>query len=106
MNALFTIVSRFGTTRERLILHAVERELLRLRAEQLGTRRKPTDKQHTDWLERTFEAFVEAEGWTCGGGDVSPPHGRRRHRKRRRSFARSTPTPDPSVNVRTGSGTS
>ena len=61
------IAERFGTPDEDEFLPAFEEALA---AHRPG--RRATKKQRAAWLELTFEAFVEAEGWNCGGGDVEP----------------------------------
>lgn len=65
--ALFQLLEHTAGTTERHIIKALKKALL---AERPGTGRKPTAKQRKDWIECTFEAFVEDEGWKCGGGDV------------------------------------
>ena len=67
--ALLAIIDASGTQADSEVLAAFEQALLALRP--ATSRRKPTTRQRNDWIEHTFEAFVEAERWTCAGGDVA-----------------------------------
>ena len=64
---LRSVLHRCGTRAEIQILDAFEQALL---AERPG-RPSRSKRMREEWFERTFEAFIDAEGWSRAGGDVT-----------------------------------
>ena len=64
---LRSVLRRSATRAEARLLDAFEQALL---AQRPG-RTTRSERIREEWFERTFEAFVDAEGWSCGGGDVA-----------------------------------
>ena len=64
---LRSVLRRSATRAEIRLLDAFEQALL---AQRPG-RATRSERIREEWIERTFEAFIDAEGWSCGGGDVA-----------------------------------
>ena len=64
---LRSVLRRTGTRREIELLDAFEEALLAERPR--GATR--SERMRGEWFERTFEAFIETEGWSRAGGDVT-----------------------------------
>ena len=68
--ALVHVIEDGGIGHEMQTVYELTERLAALRSEQIASRRRATAKQTSDWLERTFEAFVQDEAETTCRGDT------------------------------------
>ena len=86
---LRSVLRRSTTRAEARLLDAFEQALL---AQRPG-RATRSERMREEWFGRTFEAFIDAEGWSCAGGDVAATT--RTAAKREATGPKAAKYPDP-----------